>query len=372
MEDQSKLKLYIVSCHVDKPLTQPQPESKYTIPIQAGAALTDMRVCPINDMDDCDDNISERNTRYSEATAMYWIGKHISSDYVGILHYRRRLDLTDEQYEKLMDDGVDIITTEAIDLGESIENDYRNVLYSCDWDLFMEILKKRDPDDYDFAVECFNSNLIHACNINVFKSELYSEFAGWAFPILDDFYKNSPEKTDTYQHRDVGFIAERLSHLFVMKMERAGKKIVSAPLTDLRSDEWDVKKECDYSSADDIFSACDRLYKARQITKCCNVLGEAMRGDCRDDETIKKLSEIFIIGIKEKREEKLTMHEYLPEHFRTDLKTLLYVWTGFEKALETHLKVNTPESQKLLEDMIAMTGFGKTALREAAVHVRNV
>ena len=61
---QSDLKLYIVSCHVDKPLTQTPPESKYDHMIQAGAALTDKRICPTNDMDEFDRNSPEKTDVY--------------------------------------------------------------------------------------------------------------------------------------------------------------------------------------------------------------------------------------------------------------------------------------------------------------------
>lgn len=367
--NKERLKLYIVSCHVDKPLTQEPPKSKYDVPIQAGAALTDIRVCELNDLDDCPDNVSDRNKRYSEATAMYWIGRHIDSDYVGIVHYRRRLDLSDEQYDKYMDDGVDIITTDLIDLGQSIENDYREVLYSADWDLFMDILKERDPEEFEFCKNCLASNLIHACNINVFRSELYREFSDWAFPILDEFWKRSPEKTDTYQHRDVGFIAERLSHLFVMKMIRDGKKVVEAPLMDLRSEEWDCKKECNYDDLNKVFDTCDRLYKAHQITKCCNVVGESVRRGGNNDPRIAALSEVMVTGILERRELTLTMHEYLPEQFRKDLNTLLYIWEAFKKALQTYMTLRNEESSKLLEDILALTHFSNVAKKEVLKHM---
>ena len=364
-----RLKLYIVSCHVDKPLTQEPPKSKYDVTIQAGAALTDMRVCELNDLDDCPGSVSDRNSRYSEASAMYWIGRHIDSDYVGIVHYRRRLDLTDEQYDKYMDEGVDIITTHLIDLGQSIENDYREVLYSADWDLFMDILKERDQGEFEFYKKCLSSNLIHACNINVFRAELYREFSEWAFPILDEFWKRSPEKTDTYQHRDVGFIAERLSHLFVMRMIRDGKKVVEAPLKDLRSDDWDCKKECNYDDLNEVFETCDRLYKAHQITKCCNVVGESVRRGGNSDPKIAGLSEVMVAGIVERRELPKTMHEYLPEQFRSDLNTLLYIWDALKKALQTYMSLKNEESSKLLEDILALTHFSNVARKEALRHI---
>ena len=39
------LKLYVVKSHVDKPIETEIKNSKYEIPIQAGAALTDKRIC---------------------------------------------------------------------------------------------------------------------------------------------------------------------------------------------------------------------------------------------------------------------------------------------------------------------------------------
>ncbi len=365
----ARLKLYIVSCHVDKPLSQEPPKSEYDIPIQAGAALTDIRICELNDYDGFADSVSTRNRRYSEATAMYWVGRHLDSEYVGIVHYRRRLDLTDEQYDRYMDEGVDIITTEPIDLGTSIENDYREVLYSADWDLFMDILKEKDSGEYEFYRECLSSNLIHACNINVFRADLYRMFTDWAFPILDEFWKRSPEKTDVYQHRDVGFIAERLSHLFVMKMIRDGKKVVEAPLKDLRSEEWDCKKECDYRDLDAVFETCDRLYKTHQITKCCNVVGESVRRGGNKDPRIATLSEVMVTGILERRELSLTMHEYLPEQFRTDLNTLMYIWDAFKKALQTYMVLKNEESSKLLEEILALTHFSNVAKKEVLKHI---
>lgn len=364
------LKLYIVSCHVDKPLTQSVPRSIYDVPIQAGAALTENRICELNDVDDCQENISSRNRRYSEATAMYWIGLHLDSKYVGISHYRRRFDLSDEQLNEMMNDDVDIITTVPVDLGLSIEADYRKVLFSKDWDVFMEILKKRVPADYDFAINCYESNMLHVGNINIFKSDLYLDYWKWAFPILDEFWRLSPEKTDVYQHRDVGFIAERLSHLFVMKMIREGKKVIEVPLRNISSGEWDCKEECDYSNFNDVFDACNRLFKAGQITKCCNVIGESVKKDGKKDERLKSLSEIMIVGILERENERLSMYEYLPPYFRTDLNTLIYIWNALKKALKTFIELHTDESASLLDGLLKLTNFSKIAQREAIRRIK--
>lgn len=360
-----RLKNYIISCHVDKPLTQAPPESIFDCPIQAGTALTDMRICAINDMDDCPGNISDRNKRYSEATAMYWIGKHIDTDYIGIMHYRRRLNLTDEQITDLMDNNVDIISTVLYDLGESIEENYRRVLYSCDWDLLMEILKKRDRDNYEFYCECLSKPLIHVCNVNIFRADLYRELCDWAFPICDDFFRLSPEKTDVYQHRDVAFIMERLSHLFVMRKQRDGSKVAEAELVDIRSKDWEPENACDFTDLDEVFNTCDRLYKVNQIIRCNNVLGVALRNGGDKDERLRTLSEILIASILERMELPVTMHEYLPEEFRGSLEILIEIWNGFKTIASLNYETRSEESLNKLTQYIKLTNFSKIALREA-------
>lgn len=51
------------------------------------------------------DNISEKNSSYSEWTALYWGWKNIhDTKYLGLCHYRRYfdIDITDESIEKIM------------------------------------------------------------------------------------------------------------------------------------------------------------------------------------------------------------------------------------------------------------------------------
>ncbi len=365
IKEEHSLINYIISCHLDKQLTQEPNKSVFDRPIQAGAALTDVRICDITDMDDCPDNISERNGRYSEATAMYWIGKHISTEYVGIMHYRRRLDLTDQKLEELMDDDVDIITTTSHDLGISMEENYRQTLFSRDFDLFMEILRSRDTANYEFYRECLSKTYIHACNVNIFRSALYREFCDWAFPVCNEFYRLSPEKTDVYQHRDVGFIMEYLSHLFVMKMEHDGYKVVEADLVNLRSDDWDPEKECDALDYNDIFNLCARLYKERQITKCNNILGVALRKGAYADTRLRTLSEIMITSQLERKELSVSMHEYLPEAFRKDPDILIDIWNGFKNIARIHFESGSDDTLEKLTEYMKLTNFSNIALREA-------
>ncbi len=353
----NRLKQYVISSHVDKPLGEKQIHSVYDVPIQAGAALTDLRVCELNDHDGFPESISDRNRRYSEGTAMWWIAKHIDTPYVGIAHYRRRLALTDEQLSDYMDTGVDVITSELLDLGTSIEENYGKVLYPADWKLFQEILREYAPGDADFAEKCFASHEIHPCNVNVFKADLYREYSDWAFPMLDAFYRRSPLKTDRYQIRDVGFIAERLSHLFVMKLLQQGKKVVETDIINLKSGDWTVESEnCDLEDPQQVFELIDRLYRENWIGRCCTVLQKARKQNALD-ERLQLLDVILGLGQIERSCYPMTMHEYLPAELRADLSALAQTYEGFRKAVRLYAAQKGETAGMLLRGYEQLTHF---------------
>lgn len=363
VEKTNMLDLYVISCHVDKPLSESIPVSKYDVNIQAGAANTELRTQPINDYDNFEGSISERNERYSEATAMYWIYRHISSKYVGISHYRRKFDITDEEIDKLLDENIDIITLKAVDLGQSIEEDYKAVLFNADWKLFLEILKKQSPGIYEFAEDYYAGELIHPCNMNIFRAELYSEFGDWAFPIMDEFYRRSQRKTDRYQRRDVGFIAERLSSLFVEKKRHEGFSIIEVPIKEIGSKHWKPEDECDLDDPEDVFAACCRLFNSDKITESKNIIGQAMRhSKSLGDDRIIQLSRLFLTAEYERLLLPRSMYEYLPMNWRKDLPTLLDAHETIGNIIKLINKTHSTEAVELLNQFISMTSFSNVVI----------
>lgn len=57
------------------------------IPIHVGKDLTDLNLGIIGD--NTGDNISSLNPNFCELTALYWMWKNSSADYLGLIHYRR-------------------------------------------------------------------------------------------------------------------------------------------------------------------------------------------------------------------------------------------------------------------------------------------
>ena len=85
--------VYVVRSAVDSPLSKDVPLRSFEKYIQAGSALTDLKVGSCDLFDSTGDNISDKNYQMCELTAMYWIWKNAAKDIVGLEHYRRRFIL---------------------------------------------------------------------------------------------------------------------------------------------------------------------------------------------------------------------------------------------------------------------------------------
>jgi len=357
-----RLAMFVVCCHVDKPLGEKEPESIYNIPIQAGAALTDKRVCAINDFDNSEDNISDRNQRYCEMTAIYWAWKNSISDYIGITHYRRRFVIDDTTLSKYMDQDVDIITTSPYKLPEIVSENYRVSYFGCEWDMIIDILQRKYPEYMDIASVEFAKDTMHPCNINIFKRSLYNEYCEFIFSILDEYFHNTPVKFDTYQRRDAGFIAERLSSLFVEKKRAEGCSVIEVPFSDLRSKDWCPEDECDLSDFDAVYSACQKYYLNHNITRCRNLVAGALNHNGITDKRIESLARLFQAAIREQRILPQTMYEYLPEQWKSDLDTLMSAYNGLRTIVGLAKTNSTPEVQSMYKEFINATGFSKIAI----------
>lgn len=82
----------VVACH--KPTELPNNDIYY--PLQVGADISSINLKIPGD--NTGENISKKNETYCELTAQYWAWKNLNADYYGLCHYRRYLNLTDNDY----------------------------------------------------------------------------------------------------------------------------------------------------------------------------------------------------------------------------------------------------------------------------------
>lgn len=217
--------VYTVRCHLDTPLRENASRYSWEIPIQAGAVLTDQRICDVRD--NTGDHISGKNRQYCELTALYWIWKNDLSEYAGLCHYRRHFELDQDMLQKLAVSDIDVVLTVPILNAPSVREVYRHDHAERDWDVMLEAIRILAAEYLPAAIELQNGTFYYGYNMFIARREILNDYCAWLFPILAHCETHCGEKEDVYQKRYIGFLAERLLSVYFLHHE-ADYRIVHA------------------------------------------------------------------------------------------------------------------------------------------------
>jgi len=202
------ISVYRACSHVDKVLGEDLSRFSWEIPIQVGAALTEQRICET--CDDMGENISEKNRKYCELTALYWIWKNDCSDYVGLGHYRRHFELNKRQLQQLAGSDIDVVLTIPIMDEPDVYTVYRRDHVGEDWDVMLDAVRRMCPEYLRAVEEMGRGRFYYAYNMFIMRREILEDYCEWIFPILAYCEMHCKEKEDMYQNRYIGFLAEHL------------------------------------------------------------------------------------------------------------------------------------------------------------------
>ncbi|SFJ70754.1 DUF4422 domain-containing protein [Jannaschia pohangensis] len=229
-------------------------------PIQVGAANSDLKLDMIGD--DTGDNISARNPAYCEMTGIYWAWKNDrKSDVFGFMHYRRFFDfrsepsrqidqhglmyhpqldeslikkygLTRDVIEKVMD-GCDMLVPAPFDVRGAGPANLR-VHYETaphhhieDLDLAGRILGELSPEYVPYFDKAMSGRLLYPNNMFLFTREVFEEYCSWIFPILERLDAEIDVSEYSWQEaRAVGYIAERLLTVFILRQKATKPRLV--------------------------------------------------------------------------------------------------------------------------------------------------
>ena len=207
--------IYAVRCHVDKSIPRPIPYS-FLHEIQAGAALTEQKICDLRD--DTEDNISDKNRDFSECSAIYWIWKNgQKKEYTGIYHYRRYLDVSTEDLHRQMENGITLIHSLPCVMYPSNKFFFLlRFLYEYDWLLMMNCIKNAQPAYYETALQFEKGHFYLANNIFIMKTEWFDRMCEFVFSILLEIDKHYEDRGFERQDRYAGYLFEVLYSIFVM------------------------------------------------------------------------------------------------------------------------------------------------------------
>lgn len=207
-----RFRIYVTHSAADRRLKEKAESRSFEIPIQAGAALTDRRIALVTDNQG--DNISEKNKTYCELTALYWIWKNDSANYVGLSHYRRRFDISEQMAAWLPESDIDVVLTVPVLNIDGVKQQYCLDHMESDWNRMMEVLGCLFPQYLDTARRIEKGKYYYAYNMFIARREILNRYCEWLFPILSRCESETEEGRDGYQGRYIGFLAERLMTIF--------------------------------------------------------------------------------------------------------------------------------------------------------------
>lgn len=245
----SDIKIFMC-CH--KPFTYVPP---MCIPTQCGSALhakVDGAV-----YDDGGENISEKNPEYCELTAHYYVWKNIDADYYGFCHYRRffcfdesvskpylaKNELSEkdvkllgtEQSIKSIVESNDMIVPRSEDMGISVREHYDTSPhhYAEDLDLFIDILKQKNPRLKTDSDEYLQQQRQYFCNMFVMKREIFLEYCETLFDVLAEFDSRKKLHGDFQSDRTDGFLGELFTGIYINHCRKNGANILELPRIDV-------------------------------------------------------------------------------------------------------------------------------------------
>lgn len=216
--DNNSYHIYSVHTIYDKKISECTSQ-EWLIPIQAGSALTDTKICDIRD--NIGDNISDKNKSYCELTALYWIWKNDSSEVKGLCHYRRPFKISKENIERLYQSDIDFLVTYPIINYPSVLNTYKHDHIIDDYYILRDAIINICPEYLNSFDNVWNGFYYYAYNMFIAKSKYFDSYCSFLFPLLNYCEDHCKDHENAYQKRYIGFLAERLLKVYLDKNQKS-------------------------------------------------------------------------------------------------------------------------------------------------------
>ena len=139
--------------------------------------------------DNAGDHISDKNPDYCEMTAFYWVWKNRNFaletvDYVGICHYRRVLDIQEDDRCKLLKNQVDVVLPFPMIHLPNIKEHHNRYMSEEEWQIMLQALKELYPDYAKEYENIFSGIYFYNYNLILARQKVFSDYCAWIFPLL--------------------------------------------------------------------------------------------------------------------------------------------------------------------------------------------
>lgn len=210
----------VAMSEVDKPLRRQVPYEEWMEPVQVGAALGNRIIA--NLQDDLGENISNKNRNYSELTALYWLWKNrlLGEDgghmYYGLMQYRRRLQISDDDLFRLEANEVDVVLPYPMIYEPDISVHPQRYLRDEDWQVLLTALQELHPAYSEAFAKVLSQPYFYNYNVILARKPVLVAYCQWLFPVLERVEELSVPKGRDRADRYIGYMGEVLETLYFM------------------------------------------------------------------------------------------------------------------------------------------------------------
>lgn len=226
-----RVAIYQARSEKDKLLKHLYKNNSYTHSVQGGGT-TCSRFLNTEFIDSTGDNISDKNSNYSELSVLYWAWKNSNKPVIGLEHYRRFLRVSEADLLMLLNGEVDAVLPYPMIYTPSISQQRKRWISDSDWSATLTALKELAPEyfarigEIDFQPYYLNYNMLIA------RKEVLDEYCEFLFPVLERI----EELTDGANRHDryIGYIGEYLCTLYFLVKEKHGKMKIRHAAVEMR------------------------------------------------------------------------------------------------------------------------------------------
>lgn len=227
------------------------PSDPMYLPVQAGAA--GKASIEGFQRDDEGDNISAKNPRYCELTALYWAAKNLEAEHIGLVHYRRhfkgageRGTLTGDEAARLLAQAPVVVPAQRNYYIETLEDHYGHTFDPKHIAFLREAIAEEAPECSEAFEQHMADTKAHMFNMMIMRKDLLDGYLAWLLPILQRVEQciDFTAMTD-FEARAMGRLSERLLDVWLTVND---VPYVEVPAISLERTNW-LKKGTSFLAA---------------------------------------------------------------------------------------------------------------------------
>lgn len=193
------------------------PDDSLYLPIQVGSSGKDPITGFMRD-DVGAENISSKNSRYCELTALYWAWKNLDADYIGLAHYRRHFAGCGERGVLTSGEAMELVKSSPVVMPrkrhyyiETVGNHYAHTFDAAHLEAVRASLRELSPEVLEAFEAHLNTRASHIWNMTIMRKDILDQWCSWLFPVLGSVEERiSFEGMTPFEERVMGRLSERL------------------------------------------------------------------------------------------------------------------------------------------------------------------